>query len=393
MRLFGFLLAALLLTLAGCRKPEADIIKIGHFASMTGPTATFGQSTDKGIRLAIDEINRQGGVLGKKIVVITEDDAGKTEEAAAAVQKLITRDRVVAILGEVASSRSIVGGNICEARGIPMISPSSTNPKVTQGKKWVFRICFTDDFQGAAMARFCYENLKARRAAILKDRKNEYSVGLAEFFAKTFERLGGRIVAHENYQEGDVDFKPQLAKIKAANPDVLFVPGYYTECGLILKQVRRDLGMDLPVTGGDGWDSASLIQEIRGDLEGKGVHFGNHFSPYEQRPEVQEFVKKFKERYGELPDAMAALGYDAARILADAIKRAGSVEPAKIRDAIEQTKDFPGVTGRITIDENHNARKPLLVLQIKDGKTKVIATIPPMETTQPALFRGTSPLR
>ncbi len=393
MRLFAYLLAALLLTLTGCRKPEADVIKIGHFASMTGPTATFGQSTDKGIRLAMDEINRQGGVLGKKIVVITEDDAGKTEEAAAAVQKLITRDRVVAILGEVASSRSIVGGNICEARGIPMISPASTNPKVTQGKKWVFRICFTDDFQGLAMARFCYENLRAKRAAILKDRKNEYSVGLAEFFAKTFEQLGGQIVAHENYQEGDVDFKPQLAKIKAANPDVLFVPGYYTECGLILKQVRRDLGMDLPVTGGDGWDSASLIQEIRGDLEGKGVYFGNHFSPYEQRPEVQEFVKKFRERYGELPDAMAALGYDAARILADAIQRAGSVEPAKIRDAIEQTKDFPGVTGRITIDENHNARKPLLVLQIKDGKTKVVATIPPMETTQPASFRGTSPLR
>ncbi|MFA0757498.1 MAG: hypothetical protein PVTTEEND_001086 [Candidatus Fervidibacter sp.] len=393
MRLLAYPLAALLLTLTGCRKPEADVIKIGHFASMTGPTATFGQSTDKGIRLAMDEINRQGGVLGKKIVVITEDDAGKTEEAAAAVQKLITRDRVVAILGEVASSRSIVGGNICEARGIPMISPASTNPKVTQGKKWVFRICFTDDFQGLAMARFCYENLRAKRAAILKDRKNEYSVGLAEFFAKTFEQLGGQIVAHENYQEGDVDFKPQLAKIKAANPDVLFVPGYYTECGLILKQVRRDLGMDLPVTGGDGWDSASLIQEIRGDLEGKGVYFGNHFSPYEQRPEVQEFVKKFRERYGELPDAMAALGYDAARILADAIQRAGSVEPAKIRDAIEQTKDFPGVTGRITIDENHNARKPLLVLQIKDGKTKVVATIPPMETTQPASFRGTSPLR
>ncbi|MFA0739840.1 MAG: hypothetical protein LKKZDAJK_002966 [Candidatus Fervidibacter sp.] len=393
MRSFAYLLTALLVTLTGCRKPEADVIKIGHFASMTGPTATFGQSTDKGIRLAMDEINRQGGVLGKKIVVITEDDAGKTEEAAAAVQKLITRDRVVAILGEVASSRSIVGGNICEARGIPMISPASTNPKVTRGKKWVFRICFTDDFQGLAMARFCYENLKAKRAAILKDRKNEYSVGLAEFFAKTFEQLGGQIVAHENYQEGDVDFKPQLAKIKAANPDVLFVPGYYTECGLILKQARRDLGMNLPIAGGDGWDSASLIQEIRGDLEGKGVYFGNHFSPYEKRPEVQEFVKKFKERYGELPDAMAALGYDAARILADAIKRAGSTELAKIRDAIEQTKDFPGVTGRITIDKNHNARKPLLVLQIKDGKTKVVATIPPMETTQPASFRGTSPLR
>lgn len=393
MRLFTYLLAALLVTLAGCRRPEADVIKVGHYASMTGPTATFGQSTDKGIRLAVDEINRQGGVLGKKIVVITEDDAGKTEEAAAAVQKLITRDRVVAILGEVASSRSIVGGNICESRGIPMISPASTNPKVTQGKKWVFRVCFTDDFQGEGLARFCFENLKARTAAILKDRKNEYSVGLAEFFAKTFEQLGGRIVAHENYQEGDVDFKPQLAKIRAANPDVLFVPGYYTDCGLILKQVRRDLGMDLPVVGGDGWDSASLIGEIKGDLEGKGVYFGNHFSPDEKRPEVQEFVKKFKERYGELPDAMAALGYDAARILIDAIKRAGSTESAKIRDAIEQTKDFFGVTGRISIDENHNARKPLLILQIKGGKTTVVATIPPMGTAQPALFRGTNPLR
>jgi len=380
MRLIAFACAlSMLAVLIGCRKPESNVIKVGHFASMTGPTATFGQSTDKGIRLAIDEINKQGGVMGKEILVITEDDAGKTEEAAAAVQKLITRDRVVAILGEVASSRSIVGGNICESEGIPMISPSSTNPKVTQGKKWVFRVCFVDTFQGAAMARFCYETLKARKAAILKDRKNEYSVGLAEFFAKTFEQLGGTIVADENYQEGDVDFKPQLAKIKSFNPDVLFVPGYYTECGLILKQARRDLGMGLPIVGGDGWDSASLIQEIKGDLEGRGVFFGNHFSPYEERPEVQEFVKKFKERYGELPDAMAALGYDAARILADAIKRASSTESAKIRDAIEQTEDFPGVTGRITIDENHNAKKPLLVLQVSNGKTKVVATVPPIE--------------
>lgn len=371
------ILAIGLVALSGCRKSERGVIKVGHYASLTGPTATFGQSTDKGIRLAIEEINRQGSVLGRKIELITEDDAGKTEEAAAAVQKLITRDRVTAILGEVASSRSIVGGNICESNQIPMISPSSTNPKVTQGKKWVFRICFIDTFQGEALARFCREKLKAQTAAILKDRKNEYSVGLAEFFAKTFEQLGGSIVSDENYQEGDVDFKPQLAKIKAKNPDVLFVPGYYTECGLILKQVRRDFGMTLPLVGGDGWDSASLIAEIKGDLEGKGVYFGNHFSPYEQRPEVKEFVQKFRQKYGELPDAMAALGYDAARILADAIQRAKSTDAEKIRDALEQTKDFSGVTGRITIDENHNARKPLLVLQIKGGKTKVIATVPP----------------
>lgn len=373
-------LVLLLLFLSGCqgnRSGRSESVVLGEYGSLTGSTATFGQSTHKGIELALSELNAKGGVLGKKIELRTEDDASRTEETAAVVQKLITRDNVVALLGEVASSRSIVGGNIAETSQVPMVTPASTNPKVTQGKKWVFRVCFVDTFQGEALAHFCREHLKAKTAAILKDRKNEYSVGLAEFFAKTFTQLGGTIVAEENYQEGDVDFKPQLMKIKSQHPDVIFSPCYYTECGLILKQARRELGLLQPFIGGDGWDSASLLKQIRGDLEGKGVYFGNHFSASDTREEVAHFVKKFKKKYHTTPDAMAALGYDAARIVVNAIQRAGSTDREKVREALQETKGFQGVTGKITIDAQHNALKPLLVLQMRGGKTEVVASVAP----------------
>ncbi|HBZ68632.1 MAG TPA: ethanolamine utilization protein EutJ, partial [Deltaproteobacteria bacterium] len=295
-------------------------IKIGHFASLTGDTATFGQSTDRGIRMAIEQINEAGGVLGRPLELISEDDRSVTEEARTAAQKLLQRDQVVALLGEVASSRSLAAAPEAQRSHVPMISPASTNPKVTEVGDYIFRTCFIDPFQGAVMARFARDQLKVKRVAILFDFKQDYSVGLAEFFRKTFQDLGGEIVADERYTSGDIEFRAQLTTIRAANPEAVFVPGYYTELGLIAKQAR-ELGLDVPLLGGDGWDSAKTL-EIGGPAV-EGYYFSNHYAADSDSPKVQDFVKRYREKYGEVPDAMAALGYDAAGILADALRRAG----------------------------------------------------------------------
>lgn len=348
-------------------------IRIGHFASLTGDTATFGRSTDDGIRLAVDEINAAGGVLGRPLEVISEDDRSVTEEARTAAQKLIQRDHVVALLGEVASSRSLAAAPEAQRAGVPMISPASTNPKVTEVGDYVFRTCFIDPFQGAVMARFAFEDLKARRVAVLSDFKQDYSVGLADFFRKTFQELGGQIVADERYTSGDIEFRAQLTTIRAAEPDAVFVPGYYTEVGLIAKQAR-ELGLDVPLLGGDGWDSTKTL-EIGGDAV-EGYYFSNHYAADSDSPKVRDFVERFEARYRAAPDAMAALGYDAAGILADAIRRAGTIEGAKLRDAIAATRDYDGVTGRITIDGERNARKDAVVLKIDGGRFRFFRSVP-----------------
>lgn len=348
-------------------------IKIGHFASLTGDTATFGQSADRGARMAIDEINAAGGVLGRPIEIVSEDDRSVTEEARTAAQKLIQRDGVVALLGEVASSRSLAAAPEAQRAGVPMISPASTNPKVTEVGDYVFRTCFIDPFQGSVMARFAFEDLGARRVAILSDFKQDYSVGLAEFFRKQFQELGGEIVADERYTSGDIEFRAQLTTIRAANPEAVFVPGYYTELGLIAKQAR-ELGLDVPLLGGDGWDSAKTI-EIGGDAV-EGYYFSNHYAADSDDPKVQAFVKRFEERHGSRPDAMAALSYDAAGILADALRRAGTTDGPALRDAIAATKDYEGVTGRITIDAGRNARKDAVVLQIDGGRFRFFRSVP-----------------
>ncbi len=348
-------------------------IKIGHFASLTGDTATFGQSTDRGIRMAIEEINAQGGALGRPLVLISEDDRSITEEARTAAQKLLQRDEVVALIGEVASSRSLAAAPEAQRARIPMISPASTNPKVTEVGPYVFRTCFIDPFQGSVMARFAFEELKARRVAILFDFKQDYSVGLAEFFRKKFLELGGEIVADERYTSGDIEFRAQLTTIRAAKPDAVFVPGYYTELGLIAKQAR-ELGLDVPLLGGDGWDSAKTL-EIGGSAV-EGYYFSNHYAADSDSPKVQDFVKRYREKYGEVPDAMAALGYDAAGILADSLRRAGDTSGPKLRDAIAATHDYDGVTGKISIDEQRNARKDAVVLKIDGGKFKFYRSVP-----------------
>lgn len=366
--------------LAGCNKStpessaESSTIKVGEFASLTGSEATFGQSSHKGTQLAIDDLNAGGGVLGKKIDLIYEDNQSQAGQSAIVVRKLISSDGVVAVLGEVASSRSLEAAPICQQSGIPMISPASTNPKVTQVGDDIFRVCFIDPFQGTVMANFARKTLKLNSVAVLSDVKSDYSLGLAKFFKQGFIAAGGNIIAEENYSGGDKDFSAQLTAIKAANPDGIFVPGYYTEVGLIVLQAKQ-LGINCPIFGGDGWESSSLVPIGGAALEGD--YFSTHYSPQDTSPAVQNFVKEFTAKYGETPDAMAALGYDSAMLLADAIKRAGATDGPKIRDALAATKNFPGVTGNITMDANRDASKPAVILEIKNGQFQYVKTIAP----------------
>jgi branched-chain amino acid transport system substrate-binding protein len=352
---------------------SAEIV-LGEFGSLTGTTATFGISTKNGIDMAIDEVNKGGGLLGRKVRVIVEDDQGKPEEAQTVVTKLITKDQVIAVLGEVASSRTMAAAPVAQQSGIPLISPSSTNPKVTETGDFIFRVCFIDPFQGLVMAKFAANTLKVKNVAVLRDIKNDYSVGLADVFVENFKKLGGNIVANESYSEGDTDFSAQLTSIKSKNPQAVFLPGYYTEVGLVVRQAKK-LGLTIPFMGGDGWDSPKLV-EIGGEAV-NGSYYSNHFSVADPDPAIQKFVMDYRTRYGETPDALAGLGFDAAGVLLDAIKRANSTDGAKIRDAIAATKDYPGVTGRITLDKDRNAVKPAVVLQVKDGKLVYVETITP----------------
>jgi branched-chain amino acid transport system substrate-binding protein len=368
------LLAAASLILAGCPPAEqttgtgasttGDIL-VGEYGSLTGTTATFGQSTHNGILLALDEINAAGGINGRKIKLFTEDDQSKPEEAAVVVQKLISQNNVVAMLGEVASSRSLAAAPICQQNKVPMISPSSTNPQVTEIGDFIFRACFLDSYQGQSLAQFAVNELKAKRAALLTDVKNDYSIGLGKFFREEFTKLGGQIVGEQSYSEGDADFKAQLTAIRAANPDVIFVPGYYTEVGQIARQ-SRDLGMKQPLLGGDGWESPKLI-EIGGAAL-NGSFYSNHYTSDDPDPKVRDFVTKYQQRFGAIPDSLSALAYDSAWILAEAMKRAKAIDGQSIRDEIAKTSNFKGVTGTITMGADRNPIKSLVILEIKDGK-------------------------
>jgi branched-chain amino acid transport system substrate-binding protein len=357
----------------GCTKKE-DVILVGEFGSLTGDQATFGISTNQGIKMAFDEINANGGIKGKKIKLVTEDNQGKDEEAVSAVTRLITQTKVIAIIGEVASGRSKAAAPIAQANGIPMISPSSTNPDVTKVGDHIFRVCFIDPFQGLVMAKFATENLKAKKAAILRSVGNQYSVGLADVFAAEFKKMGGEIVADASYQDKDVDFKAQLTQMRSKNPEVIFIPGYYTEVGLIALQAKS-LGIKAALLGGDGWDSPKL-NEI-GKEAINGHYFSNHYTTESTDPVVVEFIKKFSERYKQTPDGLAALGYDAAKILAAAMERAPTLTSKAIRDEIAKTKDFAGVTGKITINENRDAVKSAVVVQVENEKRKYVTTINP----------------
>jgi branched-chain amino acid transport system substrate-binding protein len=350
-------------------------IKIGHYASLTGDTATFGIESDEGVKLAIKEINAAGGLLGKQIELETQDDQSKPEEAKTVATKFAADPKIVAVIGEVASTRSIAAAPVFERAGIPMVSPSSTNEKVTQEGEHIFRVCFIDPFQGKVMAKFAAEDLKAKKVAILREQSSDYSVGLADVFKKEFTAAGGTIIADASYKTGDTDFRSQLAQAKDA--DAIYVPGYYTQVGTIARQAR-ELGIKAPLMGGDGWDSEKLVEGAGGPGKAlENCYFSNHYSKDDKSERTQTFVKAYTSEYNKAPSGLAALGYDAMKIIAEAIKSGNSADREKIREALAQTKNFPGVTGDITIDENRNASKPAVVLQIKGKEFVYTKTVAP----------------
>lgn len=342
---------------------EGDTIRVGMIASLSGPEKPWGEESVNGARLVIDEFNAAGGVNGKKIELIVEDTAGDPAQGKSATERLIGERKVVAILGEIASGVTAPSAQVAQEKGVPIISPGSTRIDLANIGNMFFRVCYTDDFQGAMMAKFAYEKLGLRNVAVLTDKKLPYSTGLSDAFKTVFTSLGGKIATEAFYEKDQTDFKGQLTNIKAANPDGLFCSGYFTEIGPIARQ-KRDVGLDVPMFGGDGWDSSELLQ-----AGGEGIigsYYSNHYSNLEDRPEVKAFVEAFKKRYGREPaNAMGALGYDAAAVLCDALKRATGYDSKSIRDAIAATKDFQGVSGSITIGPDGNAQKAGLILTAK----------------------------
>jgi branched-chain amino acid transport system substrate-binding protein len=359
--------------LAGCRG-GGDGIVVGEFGSMSGSEATFGQLTHNGVALAIEQANAGGGVRGKKLVLRAYDDQGRAQEAGTAVTRLITGEKAVAIIGENASSLSIAGGRVAQQYRVPMISPSSTHPSVTQVGDMIFRVCFIDSFQGYAVARFAREHLKLERVAVIYDQAQPYSIGLRDDFRRELAARGGRVATEEAYTAGDQDFSAQLGNIRDSDAEAIFVPGYYTDAANLLIQARK-LGIQLPFLGGDGWESPQLAAIAREAAEGS--YFTAHYAPEDPRPEVRRFVAEYRTKYGSLPDSTAALGYDAARLLVDAMRRAASLDGPTLAAAIAATTDFQGVTGVFSIDAQRNARKQAVVLTMKDGRPVLVTAIPP----------------
>jgi branched-chain amino acid transport system substrate-binding protein len=352
----------------------AQEIVVGEIVSLTGDKAGFGNELHNATAMAIDEVNAAGGVLGKKVKLVSEDTQSKPGEPAAAVRKLISRDKVVAVMGEYTSSLTLEAAPICQSEKIPLISPGATNPKVTAVGDYIFRVCFIDPFQGTVLSKFALETLNAKKAAVFTDIKQDYSIGLADYFKAHFTKNGGTIVVEKSYSSGDADFKAQLTAIKSANPDVIMIPGYYSQIGLIAKQARA-LGITVPLIGGDAWSDSQLV--AIGGSAVDGSYFTDHFSAENPDPRIQEFLKKYKAKFGKDAGSAAALGYDCAMVLMDSIKRAGTTDEPKLRDAIAATKGFPGISGVITLDENRNANKPAVILQVKGKDFKYVKTVNP----------------
>ncbi|HEV2885252.1 MAG TPA: ABC transporter substrate-binding protein [Pyrinomonadaceae bacterium] len=354
---------------------DNSTVKIGFFGDLSGPTFNYGQSAMNGVLLATEEINLAGGINGHRIDIVMEDDKGSPELAAQVTGRLVDRDKVVAIIGAGASGNSLAAAPKAQSAQVPLIAPSSTNPAVTQAGDYIFRACFIDAFQGEVMAKFAANTLKAKRAAIMVDFNSPYSRGLTEFFEFSFTKLEGHIVVKQSYSQGDADFRGQLSAIKAANPDVIYVPGYYGDVALIAKQARQ-LDINVALLGADGWDAPELWELGREALN--GCYISNHYSADDPSENIQRFVQSYRQRYSNLaPDAHAALAYDALRFLAEAITKAGPSDRQKLRTALAETKDFPGVTGIISMDRNRNAVKPAVILKLQDGAYIYQETIQP----------------
>ncbi|HTH47835.1 MAG TPA: ABC transporter substrate-binding protein [Candidatus Limnocylindria bacterium] len=366
--------------LAGCdRKSETASgavtpIRIGEFSSLTGREAGLGQYTHMGVTLALEELNQAGGLLGRPVEVLAEDTQSKAGESVTATRKLLSRDHVVALIGEGASGRCLEGAPIAQEAHVPLVTPSATNPKVTEIGNYIFRVCFTDPFQGTVMAKFARDSLKARRVALLVDVGASYSVGLAEFFKDRFRADGGVIVAEQKFAGGDKDFRAQLTAIKATNPDAIFAPCYYSEAGLILFQARQ-LGITVPILGGDGYEAPELI-EVAGPAA-DGAYFPVHFSLESTDARSRDFVQRFTARFQKPSTGVSALGYDALMLLADAMRRSGTTDGPAVRDALAATREFTGVTGRIAIDAARNARKPASIIRVREGRFQFVETVAP----------------
>jgi len=360
--------------LTGCSsKPAAESkeIKIGANFELTGGISNFGKQTLNGIELAFKEANAAGGVLGKKLVLVTADNKSEPSEATNAITKLITQDKVAIVLGPVASSNVLATLQVGQDNKVPVLTATGTNAKITvdengKVKPYAFRACFIDPFQGSVMANFATKSLKAKTAVIYIDSSSDYSKGLAESFEAQFVKNGGTIIGKEAFLQKDQDFKSTLTKIKVMNADTIFIPAYYEEVGKIAKQAR-ELGINVPLIGTDGFDDPKVV-EIAGAEALNNTYFSNHYSAQDTDPRIQKFVAAYKAEYGMEPSALAALGYDAALMTIDALKRANSTDPVKLRDALEQTKDLQVVTGVITLDASHNPIKSGVVIEMKDGK-------------------------
>ena len=354
---------------------STEPIKLGHYGSLTGKDAAFGVATRKGILLAIEELNAKGGVLGRPLEYLVEDIQSKQGESATAVKKLISRDKVVAVIGANASANSLEAAPICQRAKIPMMAISSTAPRVTEIGNYIFRICFIDPFQGAVLAKFARDSLKAQRIALLTSTNSPYSVGLSGVLRERFTALGGEVVAEQRFAEGDKDFRAQLTAIRTAKPDVIAATGFYTEAALICIQARS-LGLDVPIIGGDGWEAPQLVE-----LGGKAVEntfYSTYFSAENTAPEVQSFVQRYRARWNnEVPEAVSALGYDAVYLITAAMERIGTTDGPKLRDAIAATKNFAGVTGNTTIDAHRNSEKPAVMLTVRNGRTEFFEAVRP----------------
>lgn len=383
------LFMALLFTLsfvAGCSTDSktstgnADTIKVGLNYELSGAVSTYGQSLTAGVELAIDEINKNGGLLGKQIETVKLDNRSDTTEVANVSTRLATRDNVVAILGPATSGNTKAASPPAMQNKVALISASATDDDVTVDsngnvREYIFKTCFSDSFQGVTMANFAFTDLNSKKVAILFDNTSDYAKGLTKSFKSTYLGLGGTVLVEEAYQAKDTDFKAVLTNIKATNPDVLYVPGYYEEVGLIVRQAR-ELGITVPILGADGYDSPKL-SEIAGSDALNKVYYTNHYSSMDTAPEIVSFRESFKTKHGKEADAFNALGYDLAYFLADAIERAGSPDREKIKDALASTKDFKAITGTLSIDENHNPVKAVTILEVVDGVPSFLKKLEP----------------
>lgn len=354
------------------KEEEQNPVKIGFFAPLTGSQASFGKDAIQGAQLAVEVLNAAGGVLDRPIKLILKDTQSNEEETTKVVQEM-AEEKLPVIIGEITSDRTILAAKTAQELGVPMISPGATHGSVTATGNFIFRVCYADPFQGIVMSKFA-RSIDVKQAAILFDPENPYSAGLAEAFRQDFTAGGGTITKEETYKTGERDFSRQLNAIKATQPEIIFLPSYYTESAAIITQARQ-VGIEVPFLGTDGWDSPEFLK-----IGGKAVdntYFANHFSHEEGSERVSEFSLKFTEKYGSEPPPLAALSYDAVMLAASAIGKAASEDREAIRQALSETKDFPAVTGNVTFDENRNPRKPAIVIRVEDGRFSYLETVQP----------------